>query len=219
MGKEQNRNNGLDLLRIISAFAVILIHTNAIFLFADTESSDKILVIENLINLIARFSVPVFVMISGTFLLGNDKNYDIGSFYKRSLIKIGIPYIGIFLFWVVYSLVKLLQNKIDFQSFVQSVISMSDGNLWFMPMIIGLYLLTPFLNRIIKSVTSCQIRIISIFIIVWAVVSQRFSSLSLPYSMGVVFAYLGYFLLGYTLKEVKINKRFVTFGGVYSLLC
>lgn len=66
-----NRLNNYDALRIISTVAVILIHVNWQFFWtkAATPSMSVNYIVESSINIIARFSVPAFVMISGAFNL------------------------------------------------------------------------------------------------------------------------------------------------------
>ena len=91
------RNYGLDLLRIISAISVVLMHVNAEFYFGEYGGADKnqlIKFIECFVNLITRFSVPVFIMISGAFNLSNSQNREQRFFYTKSFSRIGIFVIG-----------------------------------------------------------------------------------------------------------------------------
>lgn len=85
--KKINRQSNFDLLRIISTFAVVLIHVNA-----NVADSNNISLVGfnfcSLINIITRFSVPCFVMLSGAFILNNEKNADYKHFYAKSFYKI-----------------------------------------------------------------------------------------------------------------------------------
>ena len=85
--KKINRQSNFDLLRIISTFAVVLIHVNA-----TVANSNNISLVGfnicSLINIITRFSVPCFVMLSGAFILNNEKNADyINTFMQNLFIK------------------------------------------------------------------------------------------------------------------------------------
>ena len=77
--QERYRYNNYDLLRIISTIAVILIHSNFHY-FCDRYSTPLLSVnytVESFVNIITRFSVPVFVMLSGGFNLSNEKNENV----------------------------------------------------------------------------------------------------------------------------------------------
>ena len=66
-GYNQNHENNYDLLRIV----VILIHVNW-YRFGErynTPDSSLLWTIEALVNIMTRFSVPVFVMLSGAYNL------------------------------------------------------------------------------------------------------------------------------------------------------
>lgn len=69
------RQNSLDLLRIMATIAVIFIHVNCHYFQNnyDNPICSGIYVLESFINIIMRFSVPAFVMISGAFNLHNKK--------------------------------------------------------------------------------------------------------------------------------------------------
>lgn len=91
MGKKiiKSRQSNFDLLRIISTISVVLIHVNA-----TVANSNNISLVGfnicSLINIITRFSVPCFVMLSGLYFLVpiiirikntiSKKCYTIGSF-------------------------------------------------------------------------------------------------------------------------------------------
>ena len=79
-----NRLNNYDALRIISTVAVIFIHVNWQFFWtkAATPSMSVNYIVESSINIIARFSVPAFVMISGAFNLKNKRNGEFANFFR-----------------------------------------------------------------------------------------------------------------------------------------
>lgn len=218
--KIENRKNGLDLLRIIAACSVVLLHINAQWLFNGDIKGNVALIVENLINLVTRFCVPCFLMISGMFLISNDKNEDASSFYKKSMLKIGIPYFIIAFLWIFLKFLQCVVMNKNCLLFVKTIVSGMYGNLWFMPMIIGLYVMTPLLVTIRKTIGSKKLKGIAIFYLLWVVLSQPFSSYTLSYSVGVVFAYLSFFMLGYALKDVYIKRKpqIMVGGGITCIL-
>ena len=86
---QSNRSNNLDLLRIVATISVIVIHVNYQFFQFRYQSPqfEVNYVVQSSLNLITRFSVPAFVMLSGYFILNNAANCDIKSFYKNQVIK------------------------------------------------------------------------------------------------------------------------------------
>lgn len=209
------RNKGLDLLRIISAIAVVLIHCNAVFYFSDIQHDRMTLGIEAFINLITRFSVPCFMMISGAFSLANEKNKAVLSFYKKSFSKILVPYAGIFLFWIILDSFKVMIGKETVLGVVRNALHGTKGNLWFMPMLLLCYVITPFLIYAIKNLNERTLKIIFVFWLVWAIVSQTVTEYEVPYAIGVVFAYAAYYFAGYYIaKQPPIGSNRIVCGGV-----
>lgn len=73
------RESNYDLLRIIGAFAVVMLHVSSEFLVYDESrvpTNDSFPVM--LINYVVRFAVPCFFILSGTFLLADERNADFG---------------------------------------------------------------------------------------------------------------------------------------------
>lgn len=204
------RNNNLDLLRLLSCVAVIVLHVNWIY-FGDIAYSPSVsldYIGGSLVNIVTRFCVPCFVMISGAFLLHGDKNADIGRFYKRALVKTFIPFIFV---TVVFLVKSIASNIIDpagsvLNSF-KMLLTSGFSSLWYMYMLAGLYLITPFVVRVKQTLTSKQWMGVGIVLMVWAIFSQAMSTQMAAGAIGVVFAYLSYFVLGNVLYEYSINHR------------
>lgn len=192
---------GVDVLRILSACAVVLLHVNAEFYFADSNY-DLQKMVECILNFVARFSVPSFVMISGAYAI-RDKNKDFLPYYKKILFKIGIPYFGILLFVYPCIFYKYIIQENDWGMFARSFFAGESFNLWFMPMIFILYLLTPVLVRLKDCLGSMQFKIITCVLLAWAIVSQSTTEYMFPWSIGNVMSYLSYFLLGNVIADMK----------------
>lgn len=208
--KTSDRNNSLDLLRIISTFAVILIHCNArYFMDRSTDISFSAnYVAESIMNIITRFSVPAFVMISGAFILGNDKNRDFKYFYSKSLYKIFLPMIPIVIMLFALLEFSQLRGEKDFITPVKALIIGNFFHLWFMYMLFGLYLCVPFIIRLKNSLPKNAKLLLTAAFMLWACFSQFFSTQKAAFTIGVVVSYLAYFLMGRCvyLYHKKVNK-------------
>lgn len=194
-----DRQTNYDLLRIISSYAVVLIHTNARYFLAQTDFSSIDFKIEIILNYITRFSVPCFVMLSGAFVLSSNKTADIRNFYNKSFRKIVIPFLVAYIFWCIVRGIGLITSAGSLKDYLKCLAEVGYGNLWFMPMIIGIYLFAPFIVRV-KNNNKIPIYVGGILVF-WAMISQATTTYSLPYSIGVVGSFMTYFIMGNILYE------------------
>ena len=142
-----------DVLRIASGCMVVVMH--AAGLYTDRVTNTVTWWTANVLCSAAKFCVPVFIMLSGMFLLDPARNESIGVFLKRRLRRVGIPY----LFWVAgYYAWALHVNGDRFSpaGFFTELARGSGtahlpGHLWFLTMIMGLYLAAPVLRAAVRG--------------------------------------------------------------------
>ncbi len=199
------------MLRIISTFAVVLIHVNA-----NVADSNNISFVGfnfcSLINIITRFSVLCFVMLSGAFILNNEKNADYKHFYAKSFYKIGIPLIIFSFLMLIISEVSAIMKG---TGYIESVLSLLKGNFnnyWFMFMLVGLYFLVPIIIRIKNTISKKCYTIGSFVWLFVAMISQLTSTYSVSWAFGIIFSFVGYFLVGNVIYE---NMSRIKFKGLY----
>lgn len=210
MENKAQRQYNYDLLRTISAFMVVLIHVNVKFLLPKTNvgiTEGETYIIEQLINIITRFSVPCFLMLSGAFVLNNPSNRDFKSFYKKSFLKIMLPYILISIVWLVYLFLDVVVKQNDMRGYLKAVITFGYGGFWYMPVLIIIYMLVPILIRVKEALSDRQFAVFAVCLLVWAIISQATTRYELPYSIGVVSSYLSYFVMGNVLYNIKVDSK------------
>lgn len=197
------RENSLDLLRVLATIAVIFIHVNYCYFSTRAEMPmlDVYYVMESLLNIVTRFSVPIFVMLSGAFILHDENNKNFGVFYRKTGYKIGLPTIAVILFLFLMSECKQLFMGEDWRRPLKDVITGSFYNMWYMYMLCFLYIAAPLIIRLKLSVGKERFRIITYILLIWAVISQATSSYKLAYDLGVVSAFLSYFMMGNVIYE------------------
>ena len=71
-----------DYLRSISCIAIILLHVSSSYWSCVSRDSSDF-VIMTVYNALTRFAVPVFMMLSGAFLLEPEKNMEFKDVWKR----------------------------------------------------------------------------------------------------------------------------------------
>lgn len=212
-------------LRVLATIMVIALHVAAIpvleykQLLADGQIYKWH--IGNIFNSISRFSVPVFVMLSGALLIPQEIGLFI--FLKRRLKRIIFP----FVFWSsVYTLLNLYlkmshQVSIDFSivlsTYGTDLLEGASVHLWYVYMIMALYLFIPIIAAWLRKATDTEL---FFFLMVWSlsVLVNQFNVFSLnPYLDPTYFGgYIGYLVLGYFLSE---RVRSTTFNLAIAIVC
>jgi len=140
-----------DCARIFSMLAVILLHCASFDLELKTkENNDSRWIIILFYNCITRFGVPVFVLLSGTFILDPSKPFSFKRLFKRNILRLVTAYIfwsfvnAIFYIFSDENAPSLFSLEFLGQFFIRFV--GGQEYLWFIYMIIGCYLISPFLR-------------------------------------------------------------------------
>lgn len=140
----ENRNYSIDLIRLVAILGVIIIHTSTYFIDRTAAFTFTFYVL-HIINQASRFAVPSFFVISG-FLLGSKYHNILNPiiFYKKRISKILIPY----LLWSLIYFLIIFPNPINsvFRNIFFHDLITGDASyqLYFIPGIIILYFLFPF---------------------------------------------------------------------------
>lgn len=107
----KQRETNYDLLRTISAIAIIWLHVSVRWVTHCSEvvaaggDIHNIALIACIYNALSRFAVPCFVMLSGAFVLDDKRTASYSEFYKNRWETIGIHAL---IFSVLYLLFQLL---------------------------------------------------------------------------------------------------------------
>jgi surface polysaccharide O-acyltransferase-like enzyme len=166
------------------------------------------------VKALCRFAVPVFVLMSGFYLSLNARNERAWPFYHRTLKRLLIPY-------VVYSAVYLAASKSGggnvFWLWVSALLhGTAYGHLWFIPVIVELYLVHPFLRRWYRSVEYrgrfCGMAFVLqvCCAVAGELAAPRLSHYRWLADATVILSflpYVGYFTLGYLLLDYAADFR------------
>lgn len=213
------RNESLDTLRTLCAILVITLHTCAIYIVDNMNTFNSNFVISSCISAFTRVSVPVFVVISGRFLLSRYNEADLKGFYRKRLPRLLVP----FIVWsLIYTPWKLYVTKTGTtQTLLKDVINgVPYIHLWFFYMIMGLYIITPIVYKImIKASDKNRKRIAIVFLIIAFASEMIQIALSKKLISPLWFIdYIGYFMFGYAFKDYKPKRSKYTFLCIY-LFC
>lgn len=214
----KSRQSNFDLLRIISTLTVVAFHVSK-SVANDTNISLVGFNICSLINIITRFSVPCFVMLSGAFILNNERNADYKHFYAKSFYKIGIPLIIFSFLMLIISEVSAVLKGTGYIEPVLSLLKGEFNNYWFMFMLAGLYFLVPIIIRIKNTISKKCYTMGSFVWLLVAMISQLTSTYSVSWAFGIIFSFVGYFLVGNVIYENMSRIKFKGLYFIFAIIC
>lgn len=215
--RENNRENNYDLLRLISCMAVIVNHS-----FGVPPEQMEVLPVWYIGGLLTYFAVPCFFMMSGAFLLDEDRNINFSYFYKRNLAKMIRCYITIVIFLFIYTCICAYRFDQFYQItvFIKNLLKgMPAGVLWYMTVLVMIYLAVPLLVYLRIQIKLGQFAIVAVGILIIGMVCEV--DPTVYYSVGQL-KYVSYFMLGYVIKKylckvcVKL-PQISAWGGVLHL--
>ncbi|GEM_PF-4883368 len=215
--KNDKRILYLDIIKIVSALMVILIHLMSIKWYV-LDISDPNLMVLNILNALARVSVPMFVMISGAMLLGDQKHYTYAQLFKKYILRILVVYVVWSMIYAIISILPEITLYSGFELIKQFIYRTIQGpvHFWYLIMLVGLYLIIPFVNAIIKDrkLEEAFILIAIIFIILKSlkevVVIDTIELYLLYLNFNFTVGYVVYFVLGHYIKSYTLSKLLKT---------
>ncbi len=221
-----NRIIYLDLIRILSIFAVVLIHISACDWLTLSVTSFNWQVL-NVYDSLSRWCIPVFIMMSGGLFLHPEKRITISSLYKKNVLRM----VAALFFWgVVYYLYTALLTNGFFTPYdvlrgLAAIFTLkARRHLWFLYAITALYLLTPLMRKLIAGKYPRSLWAVSLTLLAISGFTPYVTYFS-PLNNSAVFmqavGFPGMFLLGYCISRFDTDFRHVRLlyaGGIFSLI-
>ncbi len=211
---DKNRMMHYDLLRIVAAFSVVLLHVASQHWYTlDIYGKDWI--IANSYDALFRFGVPVFVMISGALFLAPDYELDLKKLFKHNILRLVIMYVIWSAGYGLWDLRYADLLHLGMKDLLRELIT-GRYHLWFLPMIVGIYLILPILKTWISNATKKQIEYFLLLFFLLQIVNQTIQALTvtdeIQYVLNIfkpelICGYVGYFVLGYYLAHIGISVR------------
>ena len=217
--KTANRIFYLDLLRTIGCLSVVLLHVSSNFTLEPYGSMNYLLGV--ILDGASQFAVPLFVMISGALYLNEDYSFSTEKMTKH-IKKMVLFFLGwSLLFTLIFRVLKNILARTAFSA-SSIIIDLLEGpyHLWFIPMIIGLYLITPILRLWVKKENKRHVEYFLLIGFVFSIVFpfleflvqsifpdymgvfESIHSMHFSHSVGYVF----YFVLGWHLHQFDVNR-------------
>lgn len=212
---EQGKKEWIANLRVTATISVILLHVASTVLYKYSQVPISHWWIGNIYDSIVRFSVPMFLMITGALLLGKQHSYPL--FLKKTVVRILFPFVFWTAIYIIYNFMEppqffgKLETQTNFDWVIQQIRDGSSYHLWYVYMLIGLYITIPLLNKLIIGVKK---KYLLLFLIVWVIFitfsTSKNSAYNFEWNLWYILGYLGYLVLGYYLSIINTKHKIVT---------
>jgi surface polysaccharide O-acyltransferase-like enzyme len=152
------RYSEFDYIRVLAALSVIAIHITSVYVYQNKYAL--------FINQFARYSVPLFILLSGLLLYLSGKNKKVRTidFYRKRINKVLMPFVFWTLFYILLSNANNIKtgqipiNRLLEVTIKGLIYGNGHAHLYFITIIIQLYLLYPLLHYMInrwQHITLC----------------------------------------------------------------
>lgn len=211
----ENRNYGIDIIRIIAVVLVLAVHFFLNTSYYDVPEVGLGMKVQTIIRNFCMACVPLFMLITG--FLNKKIEYD-KPFFK------GL--VNILIIWFFYSLVEYFTlnilnhnyNLLDLRNFIFSLSSFkSCGYSWYIEMYIGLYLISPIINNAYNSFDKKN-RFILLLVVLFnlvipSFVNELFDGIIHMPNWWVNIYPIGYYIIGKYISDIKpkVNKKTLIF--------
>jgi surface polysaccharide O-acyltransferase-like enzyme len=206
-----HRNANIDLLRVLGSMAVVWGHVSATVVLAHPDIHSFQWWAANIIDAFTRWSVPIFLLISGSLLLRSPSSSSFAEFYKKRAIRLLPPIV----FWTaVYFVLRwFTEDNFGWKNVMGGIIAGTPYyHLWYIYMLIGLYLATPFLHLLVSKSNPNALRILILGLFAVSSIESALGSRGVTFFTAFV-PLLGYYLAGYYLtaqrNEFKCSPPFL----------
>jgi surface polysaccharide O-acyltransferase-like enzyme len=200
----------LDLLRVLAAFAVVVIHVSSMIVLKKYPAGPAVWWEAVALDGICRWCVPIFVMVSGALLIPNGTE-GAGRFFQKRLARIGVPLV----FWTVFYLAfrKLVDEPtLTPRAMAGTIIRGTPYyHMYFLYMIAGLYLLTPMLRIFWAGARHWMILLTAMVLLLSAVGETKWAwirgDVEMPSIFSLFWRFIGYYLLGAVVASSGASAR------------
>lgn len=185
----KKRDMNFELLRIISMFLIISSHYilhSGILEKLEIFSANYFII--EIIRAMTRISVNLYVLITGYYMIKSRTKI------KRILnLWTTVEFYSI----IILILIIIIQGIPSIKDIIKCIMPISSGKYWFATVYVALYLLIPFINKLLKNLTKRQYQILVIILFSILVVMKTIFN-SNPYIddrngeslIGIIYLYI-----------------------------
>lgn len=215
----------IDILKILAALAVVLLHTNAVFWEGPASPA---WVSANMVETLFYWAAPMFFMISGATLMNYQQRMNTKTYALKRIRKAVIPYCAWTLIAILFFAVgpfRTASPGLSFREIAKAFVRPGGSPYtlpvyWYFPALFGAYIAIPF----VASITYEYMRVLALVLVLSQSLLPTLSTVSGVQFINSDFAgslYLGYTLLvvlGYVLSKEQISSRWRGMLYVFGIL-
>ena len=236
VGSTYKRNYVLDIVRIVAILTVVMIHCSTSFVTHYPLFTYEF-ISGNLFDGISRIGVPLFLMVSGALFLDEQKEVTFKSILSKNIKTLAIITITwAIIYSVVYNVILpvLTNENISAKNAIGGIIT-GHYHMWYLYMIMGLYIITPFLKKFVCKENKQMVLLFIIisfcfqfFTPIINIICQLGLDISIinvwmrKFQLDFFGGYITYFLVGWYIVHIGIKQKWITrviyFFGVASII-
>ena len=184
----------IDIIRIFAFVFIVFLHTLNRQFGVDVWMGGYAII---------SIGVNLFIMISGYLLL--DKTEEAIVFFKKRILNI-LP------LFLVFNIIYIYFGKIPIMPVLKGK-TISASHFWYIYMILGLYLLTPWLQKVLKYAEKETLFVVFLWFLcnILNPYLRYFNLAEIPFSNFPLTGFIGYYILGYFVKKYDNKVKRASF--------
>ena len=184
----------IDIIRIFAFVFIVFLHTLNRQFGVDVWMGGYAII---------SIGVNLFIMISGYLLL--DKTEEAIVFFKKRILNI-LP------LFLVFNIIYIYFGKIPIIPVLKGK-AISASHFWYIYMILGLYLLTPWLQKVLKYAEKETLFVVFLWFLcnILNPYLRYFNLAEIPFSNFPLTGFIGYYILGYFVKKYDNKVKRTSF--------
>lgn len=198
---------------MLACFLVIINHSHGyIFDYSNTMTTKTF----DILNFVFyKMGVPLFVMASGALFLGRKVEYK--KIFKQ-IYKLVVP------LFVLSFVIYFKQNDLCTAGFIENFFKEPIIiPYWYLYMIIMLYFITPFINKMIEKFNGKDYLYFSLIVVIFPTIVTAFKilfglNISGYFSMASLPIIVGVYVLGYYLSKLENKKKYAIISLIVFIL-
>ncbi len=221
MKKSQNynekRNIGLDILRILSMFMILILHLlGKSGMLLKENNNQAYYLIYNLMEALSIVAVNCYVLISGYFLIKSEFKWKkVCTLWKETLFYSIFVFIATTIATKEFSLVLL----------IKSCFPILTREYWFINTYLLMYILSPFINKLIYALKKDELKKLIIILIIafsiWSILPRQYI-FDATAGYGIMWFVCLYIISAYVrlyLEEMQLKVSTYALIYIFTALC
>lgn len=210
-------------LKIVAITGVVLIHAAGLTYINPDLRKTAVWWVAAVVTFSVKWAVPTFVMVSGALLLRPPADRSALPFYRRRLSRIGIPLVVWHAVYITLTATVIMSEADPRVLLARFLRADSYTGLYFFWLILGLYVITPLLWHVVAGISRRALALVGVACV--ALAAANTSTLQVigrleggvtaagsPTVLSKFIPFIGFFLLGYALRDVVVRGRVRVIG-------